>query len=193
VKELATRYGNNLLKKISVINKNDVADEKALTLFLEEAKKFFPGSEIIFISALKKLNLDVLLNAIVKLLPDQNAFFSEDELTDKSERFLVSELIREKIFEQFQQEVPYSTEVIIHEWKDEAEITKIRADIIVERETQKAILLGKGGAAIKHLGIEARKSIEEFMKKKVFIGLTIKVNSGWRNSDRMLKYFGYEK
>ncbi|HYV92856.1 MAG TPA: GTPase Era [Chitinophagales bacterium] len=200
VEELGSRYGNNSLQKIIAINKSDVADEQALASFAKQAKKNFPTAEIILISALKKLNLDVLLNAIVKLLPEQNAFFSEEELTDRSERFLVSELIREKIFEQFQQEVPYSTEVIIHEWKEEKEITKIRADIIVERESQKAILLGKGGAAIKYLGIEARKSIEEFLskgtsgeKKKIFLGLTVKVNAGWRNSDRMLKYFGYQK
>lgn len=193
VEELARRYGNNSIQKIIAINKCDVAGEKTLESFSEQAKKFFPGAEIIFISALKKLHLDVLLNAILKLLPEQDAFFSDEELTDRSERFIVSELIREKIFEQFQQEVPYSTEVIVQEWKDEAEITKIRADIIVERESQKAILLGKGGAAIKNLGIEARKSVEEFLKKKTFLGLTVKVNNGWRNSDRMLKYFGYQK
>ena len=193
VTELSTRYGNNAIQKIIAINKCDVANEKNLDAFSEEAKKFFPGSEIVFISALKKLHLDELLQTILKLLPEQNPFFSEDELTDRSERFIVSELIREKIFEQFQQEVPYSTEVIVQEWKDEAEITKIRADIVVERESQKAILLGKGGAAIKKLGIEARKSAEEFLKKKIFLGLTIKVNSGWRNSERMLKYFGYQK
>ncbi len=200
VEELATRYGNNSIQKIIAINKCDVAGEKNLASFSEGAKKFFPGSEIIFISALEKLHLDLLLNAILKLLPEQNPFFSEEELTDRSERFIVSELIREKIFEQFQQEVPYSTEVIIQEWKEEAGITKIRADIIVERESQKAILLGKGGAAIKNLGIEARKSVEEFLspgtpaeKKKIFLGLTVKVNNGWRNSERMLKYFGYQK
>jgi len=193
VAELATRYGNNSIQKIIAINKCDVAAEKTLASFSEQAEKFFPGSEIIFISALKRLHLEVLLNSILKLLPEQNPFFSEEELTDRSERFIVSELIREKIFEQFQQEVPYSTEVIIQEWKEEAEITKIRADIVVERESQKAILLGKGGAAIKKLGIEARKSVEEFLKKKTFLGLTVKVNSGWRNSERMLKYFGYQK
>jgi GTP-binding protein Era len=208
VEELATRYGNIALKKIIAINKSDAADEKTLASFSEQAKKFFPEAEIIFISALRNLHLDVLLKAIVTLLPEQNAFFGEDELTDRSERFIVSELVREKIFEQFQQEIPYSTEVMITEWKDDPDILRIRADIVVERETQKAILLGKGGAAIKQLGIAARKSIEDFFtarsittpaeassetKKKVFLGLTIKVNPGWRNSERMLKYFGYQK
>jgi GTP-binding protein Era len=208
VEELANRYGNNALKKIIAINKSDVVEERTLASFSDQAKKIFPGAEIIFISALRNLHLEELLKSIVTLLPEQNAFFGEDELTDRSERFIVSELIREKIFEQFQQEIPYSTEVMITEWKDDPDIIRIRADIVVERETQKAILLGKGGAAIKQLGIAARKSIGDFLasrsvktpaevssgeEKKVFLGLTIKVNPGWRNSDRMLKYFGYQK
>lgn len=191
--EIAARYGNNPIPRMIAINKRDAAEESALSTFSKHAENLFPDSEIFFISALRKENLDALLHAIVKLLPEQDPFFTGEELTDRSERFLVSELIREKIFGQFQQEIPYSTEVIIQEWKDEETIIKIRADIVVERETQKAILLGKNGAAIKNLGIEARKSVEEFLRKKIFLGLTIKVNAGWRNSDRMLKYFGYEK
>jgi len=191
--EIAKQYGEINIPSITAINKTDAIDEKNLAAILESAQKNFPKSKVISISALKKLNLDVLLNEIISKLPEQPAFFSEDDLTDRSERFIVSELIREKIFEQFHQEIPYSTEVAIQEWKEEKEITKIRADIMVERESQKAILLGNKGSAIKQLGIEARKSIEEFLKKKIFLGLTVKVNAGWRNSDRMLKYFGYEK
>lgn len=191
--EIAARYGDQPAAKMIAINKCDVADAKTRSMFAEQAARLFPGSEVFFISALKQDNLQPLLAAILNKLPEQPAFFSGEELTDRSERFIVSELIREKIFEQFQQEIPYSTEVTIQEWKEENEMTKIRADIVVERETQKAILLGKGGAAIKNLGIEARKSVEQFLQKKIFLGLTIKVNSGWRNSDRMLKYFGYEK
>jgi GTP-binding protein Era len=126
-------------------------------------------------------------------LPEQDAFYSGDELTDRSERFIVAELIREKIFEQFQKEVPYSCEVIIQDWKDAPDITHIRAEIIAERESQKAIILGKGGSAIKNLGTLARRDIETFLGKKIFLGLTVKVNSNWRNNPTQLKYFGYLK
>jgi GTP-binding protein Era len=191
--ELATRYGKAAQKKMVAINKCDLIDPKKLESFTVSVKKYFPESEVFFISALKHLHLDEMLNVIVAGLPEQPPFFEGEELTDRSQRFIVSELVREKIFGQFQQEIPYSTEVMIVEWKEEPDIIKIRADVVVERESQKAILLGKGGAAIKQLGIDARKSIEEFFQKKIFLGLTVKVNSGWRNSERMLKYFGYQK
>ena len=179
------------ISSLVVINKMDSVDESKLTSISAAAAKYFPNVPVVFISALQKLNLDILLNHLIALLPEQPAFFSSEELTDRSERFITSELIREKIFEQFQQEIPYSADVVIQDWKEQPEITKIRAEIIVERESQKAILLGKGGSAIKQLGIEARKSIEQFLNKKIFLGLTVKVNPGWRNNDRTLKYLGY--
>ncbi len=114
-------------------------------------------------------------------------------MTDRSERFIVSELIREQIFEQFHKEVPYSCQVIVQDWKEQKNIIHIRAEIIVERESQKAILLGKGGSAIKILGTESRKEIETFLQKKIFLGLTIKVNTNWRNNQTQLKHYGYEK
>jgi GTP-binding protein Era len=147
IEEIASRFQNITTPSIVAINKSDAADENKIAEVSDVAKKYFPTSKAISISALQKINLDLLLQEIISMLPEQPAFFSEDELTDKSERFIVSELIREKIFEQFHQEIPYSTEVAIHEWKEEKDITKIRADIMVERESQKAILLGKGGTA----------------------------------------------
>lgn len=193
IKELSDQFKQFTVPKLVAINKSDVVSEATLTRFITESQLQFIDARVIAVSALKSQNLDVLLSAIVDLLPEQPAFFSEEELTDRSERFIVSELIREKIFEQFHQEVPYSTQVIIQDWKEAPDITRIRADVIVERESQKAILLGKGGAAIKQLGIVARESIEDFLKKKIFLGLTIKVNEGWRSNPSALKYFGYKK
>lgn len=192
VGELSDKFGRSSVPSLVAVNKSDAVKADVLDKVKEEAGKAFPASKVIVISALRKLNLDVLLNEIVSLLPAHEAFFPEDELTDRSERFIAGELIREKVFEQFHKEIPYHTEVAIQEWKEEKEIIKIRAEVLVERESQKAIVLGQGGSAIKQLGTEARKSIEAFLNKKIFLGLTVKVSPGWRNKDRMLKHFGYE-
>lgn len=192
VGELSDKFGRSSVPSLVAVNKSDTVKADVLDKVKEEAGKAFPASKVIVISALRKLNLDVLLNEIVALLPEHEAFFPQDELTDRSERFIAGELIREKVFEQFHKEIPYRTEVAIQEWKEEKEIIKIRAEVLVERESQKAIVLGKGGSAIKQLGTEARKSIEAFLNKKIFLGLTVKVSPGWRNKDRMLKHFGYE-
>jgi GTP-binding protein Era len=190
--EIAAKFGGSSIPAVVAVNKSDAVKTEQLENALADAGKSFPQSKVIAISALQKLNLDILLNEIASLLPSHEAFFPEDELTDRSERFIAGELIREKVFEQFQKEIPYTTEIAIQEWVEEKEIIKIRAEVLVDRESQKAIVLGKGGAAIKKLGTEARKSIESFMKKKVFLGLTVKVSPGWRNKERMLKHFGYK-
>lgn len=193
MEDLSRRFKDLRVPKVVAINKSDAMGQATLSSFLTQSKIHFDDATVVVVSALKKLNLDLLLEKILDLLPKHPPFFSEEELTDRSERFIVSELVREEIFKQFRQEIPYSTEVIVQDWKDSADITRIRADIIVERESQKAILLGKGGSAIRQLGIEARRSIEDFLKKKIFLGLTIKVNQGWRNNLSVLKYFGYRK
>jgi GTP-binding protein Era len=190
--EIAAKFGESSIPTVVAVNKSDAVKTEQREKALADAGKSFPGSKVIAISALQKLNLDALLNEIASLLPAHEAFFPEDELTDRSERFIAGELIREKVFEQFHKEIPYTTEVAIQEWNEEKEIIKIRAEVLVDRESQKAIVLGKGGAAIKKLGTEARKSIESFMNKKVFLGLTVKVSPGWRNKERMLKHFGYK-
>ncbi|MBA3648849.1 MAG: GTPase Era [Chitinophagales bacterium] len=189
--ELAERLRKINLPKIIALNKSDAVKKEQLQVLEEAAKKQFPDASVISISALLKQNIDKLLDTIIKKLPEHHAYYTSDELTDRSERFIVSETIREKIFQQFQQEVPYSSEVIIQEWKDEINIIKIRAEIIVERDSQKGIILGRNGQSIKQLGIEARKDIESFLNKKIFLGLTVKVNPGWRNDEKALKYYGY--
>lgn len=191
--DVAERIKEVKLPLIVAINKSDVITPEKLEAYKLICSVTFKGAEVLEISALQKKQLDILLGSILKHLKEQPAFYQEEELTDRSERFVVSELIREKIFEQFNKEVPYSCQVIIVDWKDQPDIIHIRSEVIVERESQKAILLGKGGSAVKNLGIAARKDIESFLQKKIFLGLTIKVNANWRNDPLQLKYYGYDK
>lgn len=176
---------------IIVLNKIDTTDEITLMQKVDYWKEKLPNSSLVAISALEKANIDTLLEAVKSNLPDGEAYFDKDELTDKSERFFVSEIIREKIFLNYQQEVPYSCETIVNEYKDKGDIIVIKAEILVERPTQKSIIIGKKGEAIKKLGIEARKDIEAFVGKKVFLELFVKVEENWRNKDTQLKRFGY--
>lgn len=143
------------------------------------------------ISALKKTGLQELINAILQFLPDNPPFFEGDEMTDLPTRFFCAELIREKIFYLYQEEIPYHTTVIVNEFKEKSSLIKISADIIVNRETQKGILLGVGGKMIKQLGTEARKDIEQFLGQKVFLELFVKVRPKWRDNEFMLKEYGY--
>ncbi|HLY71287.1 MAG TPA: GTPase Era [Puia sp.] len=176
---------------IVVINKTD----KAVTEKVKNAVEFFQhkkySAEVIAISALKKKNVDHLLQAIIKLLPEGEPFFEGDDLTDLPVKFFVAEMIREKIFYLFEEEIPYHSTVVIQEFKEKETLTKIRAEIIVQRETQKGIILGEKGNMIKRLGTDARKEIEEFLQRKVFLELFVKVRPKWRDSDLFLKEYGY--
>ncbi|MGZ5135856.1 MAG: GTPase Era [Flavitalea sp.] len=176
---------------IVVINKVDGSIQSKI----EQAVAFFGGKnysrEVISISALKNLHIDDLKNAIVKYLPEGEPFFAEDEMTDLPTRFFVAEMIREKIFNLYKEEIPYHTTVIVHEFKQKSTLIKIVADIIVQRETQKGILLGEGGKMIRQLGTESRKDIEQFVGQKVFLELFVKVRPKWRDNDFMLKEYGY--
>jgi len=176
---------------IVVINKLDAADktkmEQSIAFFSE--KKYC--KEIIGISALKGLQVDALKKAIVKYLPEGEPFFADDEMTDLPTRFFVAEMVREKIFNLYKEEIPYHTTVIVHEFKQKSSLIKIVADIIVQRETQKGILLGEGGKMIRQLGTEARIDIEQFVGQKVFLELFVKVRPKWRDNDFMLKEYGY--
>lgn len=174
-----------------VINKIDLTTPEALEEFVDGWSKQVPKAEILPVSALHKLNADVLLKKLVSLMPESPPYYPDDQLTDKSERFFVSEIIREKILLQYSKEIPYSVEVVVEEFKEEPNIIKIRAVIFVMKESQKAIILGHQGKAIKRMGTEARKDIEEFVQKKVFLELTVKVNKDWRDNDNQLKKFGY--
>lgn len=154
-------------------------------------KSEFPDFEPICVSAATGENTDQLLAEILKRLPAHPPYFPEDELTDKSERFITGEIIREKIFLQYKQEIPYSSEVVVHSFKEEEKIIRIMADIYVERDSQKGIIIGKNGEAIKTLGIAARQELEAFFQKQIHLETRVKVEKDWRKDDRILKKFGY--
>ena len=174
-----------------VINKIDTITTARLGEFLHKWNTILPGKEVIPISALENKNTDVLFNSITKLLPEHPAYFDKDEITDQTERFIAAEIIREKIFMNYQQEIPYNAEVNVEEYKDKGHLIAIRAVIYVGRDTHKSIIIGKGGAAIKKVGTEARIDIEAFTERKIFLELFVKVKENWKNEDRTLKYFGY--
>jgi GTP-binding protein Era len=182
--------------KYLIINKIDqIADERLLEL-IEKWKDMVAFEEIFPISALEKLGLDPLFKKIQDNLPEGPAYYPKDIISDKSERFFVSEIIREKILELYRQEIPYSCEVVVEHFKEREKngkpLTDIHADIYVSRKTQKGILIGKNAAAIKQLGIEARKRIEEFLGHQVFLELNVKLKENWRDDEKTLKHFGYQ-
>jgi GTPase len=174
-----------------VLNKTDgVAADK-----VAEAKAFFADKpycrEVVTISALKKTNIDGLLTAVLGTLPEGQPFFEGDDLTDLPTKFFVGEMIREKIFLLYGDEIPYQATVLVQEYKEKTTLTKIRADIIVQRETQKGIILGEGGKMIRQLGSDARKDIEAFISRKIFLELFVKVRPKWRDTDIFLREYGY--
>lgn len=176
---------------IVVINKTDAVKPGTL----ETVKTFFTeqryAKKVITVSALKQSNLEELKNSIIEMLPEGNPFYSDDDLTDLPTKFFVAEMVREKIFHLFGDEIPYHTAVMINEFKEKETLIKIQADIIVQRESQKAILLGGKGSMIKKIGTMAREDIEQFLQQKVFLQLFIKVRPKWRDNDQQLKEYGY--
>ena len=191
VDEMSLGYVGNrpailVLNKIDKIRQEDVLP---LVTSYMEAHAF---DEVIPLSALKGKNLDILLASILKRLPQAPAFYPKDMISEQPERFFVAEIIREKIFKLYRQEVPYSTQVEIVSWEErEGEKDLVHADIIVERESQKGILIGKGGIALKKIGTFAREDIEEFIGRPIFLKLHVKVRNDWRNSEGHLRSFGY--
>lgn len=177
--------------KILVINKTDLVGNERL---LQIRKSFTKGSfaDIVEISALEKNNLDILIKRIVSLLPESPPYYPEDMLTEKPLRFFVAELIREKIFILYQKEIPYHTTVLVAQFEEKKTLTKIVADIIVQRETQKGIILGEKGRMIRELGRLSRLDIESFLGRKVFLELHVKVRDKWRDKDIFLKEYGYK-
>lgn len=174
-----------------LVNKIDLTDQEKLEKLVDTWKQRLPNVEIIPICAIKKFNLSHVFNRIVDLLPEGEPFFPKDTLTDKTERFFVSEIIREKILLHYRNEIPYSVEIEIEEFKDEEKILRIRAIIHVVRPSQKGIIIGHKGESLKRVGTEARLDIEEFFGKKVFIEIYVKVSKDWRDKDRSLRGFGY--
>jgi GTPase len=174
-----------------VINKVDLAVGSQVVDKIAYWKEHVKAEEIIAVSALKEINIDQLLPTIKKYLPEHPGYYPKDDLTDRSERFFAAEMVREKIFTNYDQEIPYSSAVSIESFKEEEKIIRIRATIYVERDSQKGILIGKGGSSLKKVGTEARASMEAFFGKQVFLETHVKVADNWRKETLKLKHFGY--
>ncbi len=184
------------VRKMSVpvlllINKIDLTDQKGLVAVVEKWHALLPNAEILPISALNKFGTDIILKRIGELLPDSPPYFDKDQLTDKPARFFVSEIIREKILLYYDKEIPYSVEVRVDQFKEEEKIIRISAVIYVERDSQKGIIIGHKGFALKKVSTEARKALEKFFGKNIFLETFVKVDKDWRSSKRELDSFGY--
>ncbi len=175
------------------LNKVDKSDEEKVKKQIDLWKNTIPRAEIFPISALHKFNVESLFDRLVELLPESPPFFDKSEMTDKPMRFFMSEIIREKIFMHYKKEIPYSSEVEIEEFIDKGHIVHIHANIMVERPTQKGILIGHMGKALKRVGTEARKDMETFLDNKVFLALNVKVDPEWRSKKTRLKHYGYNQ
>ena len=189
-------YIDKVVKKnvpvLLVINKIDLANQELVEKLSQMWQELLPNAEIVLCSALKKFNVEYILNQIMKILPESPAYFPKDTLTDKTERFFVSEIIREKILLYYKKEIPYSVEIVVESFKEEENIIRIATEIFVERETQKGIIIGHQGKPLKKVGTEARLDLEDFFGKKVFLEIFVKVSKDWRNKSRSLNNFGYK-
>jgi len=185
------------LKKVNapilfILNKVDLVPDEVVLQKLAHWQKEIDAVEYIPISALKKVNLEVVFDKIIQYLPFAPPYYDKDSLTDRPERFFMSEIIREKVFLNYQQEVPYSVEIVIDKFKEEPDIVRISALILTNRKSQKPILIGRGGSKLKTVGTQARKDMEQFLGKKVFLELFVKVKENWRDDDTFLKNLGYQ-
>jgi len=177
---------NSGIPAIIVINKIDLSEQSFIEQKIKEWREKFPDADIIPVSSLYGFNLDKVLEAILNYLPECPPYFPKDEMSDKTLRFFAAEIIREKIFENYSKEIPYSCEVVIESYKEEDKIDRISAVIFVERESQKAIIIGNKGLALKKVASHARLDLEKFLQKKVFLEVFVKVNKDWRNNENML-------
>lgn len=190
--DLVERMARLTVPLIVVVNKIDLADQPKTVAQMAHWKEVLPNATtIVPVSALHNFNVAGLFDLILELLPEHPAYYDKDELTDKPERFFVAEIIREKILLNYEEEVPYSCEVVVNSFKEADDLVRIHADILVERDSQKAILIGKGGLKLKKVGTEARKDIETFLGKKVFLEQFVKVEKNWRSDERKLSRYGY--
>lgn len=190
--EFIEKARNSGIKTLLLINKIDLlSSQEELEALVDKWKSVLPDAEIYPVCALQKFNLEPLFKRIVELLPESPAYFDKDSLTDRPARFFVTEIIREKILTTYDKEIPYSCEVVVEKFQEGGKVIKINAVIVVERESQKGIIIGKGGAMIKKVGSAARADIEAFFEKPVFLELFVRVERDWRNRDRQLKSFGY--
>ncbi len=174
-----------------LINKVDQGDEQSLDQAFERWYEAFPEAAVLPISALHGLHIQELRAKLIGMLPVHPPYFPKDELSDRNMRFFISELVREKILALYKQEIPYSAQVVVNSYEDGPELVKVQADVIVMRDSQKGIIIGRGGGALRQLGTEARKAIEKFVGRKVFLDLKVKVDEDWRGDDRKLRQYGY--
>lgn len=191
--EIVERIRRSGTPTLVVINKIDLSNQTSLEALVEKWHAKLPDAEIIPISARERFNIDVLFDRILALLPEGEAYYPKDTLTDKTLRFFASEIIREKILTNYDKEIPYCCEIVIDAYKEEPQIDRISAVIYVARDSQKGILIGHKGEKLKKVGRQAREELEEFLQKKVFLQLFVKVSDDWRNDERQLRRFGYEQ
>jgi GTP-binding protein Era len=189
--EYIERIKNAGVPVIIVVNKIDLTDQASLEKIVDSWYRSFPASDIIPVSALKRFNIEMLLRSILEKLPEGEAYFPKDQLTDRHERFFASEIIREKILINYSKEIPYCVEIEIESFTEEKNISCIRAIIHTSRESQKGIIIGHKGQMLKKVGTEARKEMEDFFGRKIFLELYVKVTKDWRNKPLILKRFGY--
>lgn len=191
-KEFVEKVRNLDIPVLLLVNKIDLTNQDNLVKLVEEWHGLLPDAEIIPISARAKFNVDAVMKRITELLPDSPPYFGKDQWTDKPARFFVTEIIREKILLYYDKEIPYSVEVVVEQFKEEAKSIHIHAVIYVERESQKGIIIGHQGKALKKVATEARKALERFFQKSIYLETFVKVDKDWRSSDKELKNFGYQ-
>ena len=189
--DFLSKVGRMKVPVLVLVNKIDLSDMKALTAKVEEWHQVLPDAEIIPISALLRFNVDTVLRRIQDLLPENPAYFDKDQWTDKPARFFVTEIIREKILLYYDKEIPYSVEPVVEKFIEDDKKIHINAVVYVERESQKGIIIGHQGVALKRVSTEARKSLEKFFGKSIYLEIFVKVDKDWRNSDRAMKAYGY--
>ena len=189
---LFNKIKSSSIPVVVLINKIDLSNQEELENQVSEWSTKLPNAEIFPISALKEFQVDNLLQRLIELLPECPPYFPKDQLTDKPERFFVNEIIREKILINYNKEIPYSVEILTEEFKEDKKIIRIRSVIMVERNSQKGIIIGHKGSALKKIGIESRKDLETFFGKQIHIELFVKVNKNWRSNHNQLKRFGYK-
>ncbi|MDX9883827.1 MAG: GTPase Era [Prolixibacteraceae bacterium] len=189
--EYLGRINNSECPVIVLINKIDLSDQEKVMKLYDQWKVRVPKADVYVVSATENFNVAPIFDRILELLPESPPYFPKDELTDRNERFFVSEIVREKILLNFQKEIPYSVEVEVEEFKEDEKMLGLRCVIHVARDSQKGIIIGHQGKALKKIGTEARLDMEEFFQKKIFLHLYVKVSKDWRDKDRMLGNFGY--
>lgn len=190
--EIRARYEKSKAKKIVALNKIDTVKQDQLEAVMKKVAEIYKADAFLLVSALNNFNTDKLEEVVLEYLPEHPAYFPEDQITDRSERFFVNEIVRNNALKLYEDEVPYSLEVSTLLFKEDEKIIRMSCEIIVERDSQKRIIIGNKGEAIKRLGINARKDLEAFFGKQIFIELFVKVRDDWRNNKNMLRQFGYD-